>query len=72
MYSYGLENTLKDMLDIIENKNSKEYKSVFKNLVCYLKPINEKDLIITKWKRPIEALILNAYKRRKESKKWVL
>lgn len=29
MYSYGLENTLKDMFDIIENKNSKEYKSVF-------------------------------------------
>ena len=44
MYSYGLENTLKDMLDIIENKNSKEYKSVFKNLVCYLKPINEKEI----------------------------
>ena len=47
MYSYGLENTLKDMLDIIENKNSKEYKSVFKNLVCYLKPINEKEIKLT-------------------------
>lgn len=47
MYSYGLENTLKDMFDIIENKNSKEYKSVFKNLVCYLKPINEKKIKLT-------------------------
>lgn len=47
MYSYGLENTLKDMFGIIENKNSKEYKSVFKNLVCHLKPINEKEIKLT-------------------------
>lgn len=35
---------------------------------AYVEPINEKEYWYTKWKRPIEAWILNAYKRKKEGK----
>lgn len=36
---------------------------------AYVEPINKQEYWYTKWKRPIEALILNAFKKRKESKK---
>lgn len=35
---------------------------------AYVEPINEKEYWYTKWKRPIEAWILNAFKRKKEGK----
>lgn len=47
MYTYGMDNTLKDMFDIIEDKNSKEYKATFKNVIAYVKKINDNELKIS-------------------------
>lgn len=37
MYSYGIENTLRDMFDIINETDSKSYNKVFNNLICKVK-----------------------------------
>ena len=39
MYSYGIENTLRDMFDIINETDSKSYNKVFNNLICKVKKI---------------------------------
>lgn len=39
MYSYGIENSLRDMFDIINETDSKSYNKVFNNLICKVKKI---------------------------------
>ena len=39
MYTYGIENTLRDMFDLINETDSKSYNKVFNNLICKVKKI---------------------------------
>lgn len=41
MYSCGIENTLRDMFDIINNTNTKDYRKEFNNLICKVKKIEK-------------------------------
>lgn len=41
MYSYGIENTLRDMFDIINETDSKSYNKTFNNLICKVKKIEK-------------------------------
>ena len=47
MYSYGIENTIRDMFDIINNTNSKEYIKEFNNLICKMKKVEKCKLEIS-------------------------
>lgn len=48
MYTVGIENTLRDIFDIIENRDSKQYKSFFENLIYQKKVVtlNEIHIVI--------------------------
>lgn len=47
MYSYGIENTLRDMFDIINNTNTKNYIKEFNNLICKMKKTEKYKLEIS-------------------------
>lgn len=47
MYSYGIENTLRDIFDIINNTNTKNYIKEFNNLICKMKKIEKYKLEIS-------------------------
>lgn len=53
MYSYGIENALRDIFDIVNDTNSKNYIKEFRNLICKLKKIDK-----SKFEVSIEAMKL--------------
>ncbi len=46
MYVDGFDNTLRNMFDLIDNNDTKEYNKKFNNLLCSIERINNKELKI--------------------------
>jgi len=53
MYTAGFDNTLRNMFDLIDNNDSKEYNKKFENLLCTIEVVNNNEINIK-----IEALKL--------------
>lgn len=46
MYTYGFDNTLRNMVDLIDNNDSKEYSKKFENLLCTMEVVNVNEINI--------------------------